>query len=352
MKLDKTMIVPTDFMYPLLSTIATTTTVAAMNRKAEQPQHLQQQQYDVSFPSFIQSCSVGTACTTSTCSTAMTADTATSSITTSSTSTSMSTASSSLSSSERKTTPLPDNFTPGPMDVVCARGKGSSRHEGNRRFKLIIENAIPKYANTDSRIEKTLIVSEIVDTIRNNAATASAAGGGIGIGSPGFVKREGGRWWIMSDSLARDKVSQSLRDALSNKYKSSTKAKKRRKQAMYAAQQNNNVGNQDLDVMIQSTTAVSQRLQKLSKQLQQSGPKASNDTVMNLFNTANCDLLETLKQNSTLVTTFTDRYNNPKKPQSANTASASTNFIFGDNGSVDNDNDDDDEEDDESVTSV
>ena len=318
------MIVPTDFMCPRLSTIATT-----MNRKAER--HLQQHP-DVGFPSFIQSCSVGTACTASACSTATTADTTTS--TTSST-TSFSTG----SLSERKTTPLPDNFTPGPMDVVCARGKGSSRHEGNRRFKLIIENAISKYANTDSRIEKTLIVSEIVDTVRTTAAAC-------GTNSPGFVKREGGRWWIMGDSLARDKVSQSLRDALSNKYKSSTKAKKRRRQAMSQHVEN------DLDVMVQSTEAVSQRLQKLSTQLQQSGPKASNDTVLNLFNTANSDLLETLKQNATLVSTFTDRYNknnnnNPTKPQTAASA------VAGDNSSVGDDDDDGDiEEEDENMTSV
>ena len=291
------MIVLTD-TYPPLTTLSTTTSLT-MNSKQAPSEH--QQIHEVSFPSFIQSLSVGTACTTSTCSTALTNDST------------FSTATGECST----TTALPDHFTPGPMDVVCARGKGSSRHEGNRRFKLIIENAIPKYANTDSRMEKTLIVSEIVESIRKAASP----------NSPGFVKKEGGRWWIMSDSLARDKVSQSLRDALSSKYRSSTKAKKRRRQAMSKQVDN------DLDYMVQSTEEVSTRLQKLSSDLQRKGPKASNATVVDLFNMANCDLLETLKQNSTLVSTFTDRYNNNNNSTTTANNKAST-AVAGSSGDI------------------
>jgi hypothetical protein len=63
-------------------------------------------------------------------------------------------------------TPLSTNFSPGSCDVICARGKEAKNHEGNRRYRAIIKKTLDRYAQVTSKYEKTVIVSEIVDAIR------------------------------------------------------------------------------------------------------------------------------------------------------------------------------------------
>ena len=245
---------------------------------------------------------------------------------------------------------LPNDFVPGPMDVVCARGKGCGKYLGNIRFRQIVECAMTKYASTDSRLEKTLIVSEIVETIRNSSSS------NVG----GFVKKEKGNWYTVDDTKAREKVSQSLRDMLSMKYKSSNKNKKRRRREL------NQKINQELDNMVQTNTIVSQRIKQLSTDIQavqeqkqnqqqvlqeqqQQQPKydaattvpqqhrsttpaptaatastessssttQSDDELMSqLFNQANMDLLEALKRDATVITNFNTIYSQQESSSS------------------------------------
>jgi len=91
---------------------------------------------------------------------------------------------------------LPPNFTPGPRDVVCARGKQAYNHTGNRRFRVVIEMNLERYSKATTKMEKSLIVSSIVDCIRQ----ASPEGG--------FLREEGGRWYEAGDQAAREKVGQ------------------------------------------------------------------------------------------------------------------------------------------------
>lgn len=91
---------------------------------------------------------------------------------------------------------LPDSFIPGPVDVICARGKRAFNHTGNRRFRALIEAHLDSYSKASSKIEKSLIVSSIVDSIRE----ASPDGG--------FVKEEGGHWFEVGDHNAREKIGQ------------------------------------------------------------------------------------------------------------------------------------------------
>ena len=78
---------------------------------------------------------------------------------------------------------------------------------GNRRFRMCIENHLKTYLKLDNKQEKTLIVSTIVDNIRQS----SIASGGYG-----FVKKEllTNRWVQVDDKVARDKVGQALRDLI------------------------------------------------------------------------------------------------------------------------------------------
>ena len=80
---------------------------------------------------------------------------------------------------------------------------------------------LERYNAATTKQEKSRIVSDIVDTIRQ----ASPDGG--------FVKLDPltGSWREVGDHLAREKVGQTLRDSLHTKYSSSTKAKKERRQA-------------------------------------------------------------------------------------------------------------------------
>lgn len=80
---------------------------------------------------------------------------------------------------------------------------------------------LDKYSAATTKQEKSRIVSDIVDTIRQSS------------GDGGFVKLDPltGTWRLVSDHHCREKVGQTLRDALHTKYSSSTKAKKRRRQA-------------------------------------------------------------------------------------------------------------------------
>ena len=70
-------------------------------------------------------------------------------------------------------------------------------------------------------MEKGYIISLVYDEICEQA--------GIG----GFIKKdEHGRWYDVGEFLAREKVSQAFRDALQDKYKSSTASKRKRREML------------------------------------------------------------------------------------------------------------------------
>ena len=83
----------------------------------------------------------------------------------------------------------------GPFDVICARGKSAFQHPGNQRFRALIETRVEDYASASNKFEKSVIVSQIVDEVRN----ASPNGG--------FIRSEKGLWYEVGDA-AREKVGQ------------------------------------------------------------------------------------------------------------------------------------------------
>lgn len=87
--------------------------------------------------------------------------------------------------------------------MQCGRtGKQSFNSIGNRRFRLLITMYLERYRQARSKLDKSLVVIAIVDTIRS-------CGGG-------FVKqdRKTKKWIEIGDQLARDKVGHSLRDTM------------------------------------------------------------------------------------------------------------------------------------------
>lgn len=59
-------------------------------------------------------------------------------------------------------------FLCSPLDVICDRGSSVAKHEGNLRFRQMIKDRLSKYSEAKSKIEKSLIVTSVVDSVRDN----------------------------------------------------------------------------------------------------------------------------------------------------------------------------------------
>jgi hypothetical protein len=188
------------------------------------------------------------------------------------------------SSSDETTTAqlLPMDFSPGPNHVVCHRGRIFWDHEGNKKYRSTIKSATHKYAACKNKYEKSLVVSEIVEAIIHNKNVCKGGG---------FVKMDAitGRWVEADEIFSREKVGQSLRDSLHAQYRSSTKAKKRRKTVLF------DPANEVVEQVIHSNQQVSDRIHQLSNDVQSHGDKTSEQAISALFNQANRDILETIK---------------------------------------------------------
>lgn len=197
-------------------------------------------------------------------------------------------AASKAQSSTANMTPLTANFFPGPNDVICARGKEAKNHVGNQGYKAIIKRVLDKYAQATSKYEKTIMVSRIIECIRSSSPDG------------GFVKQEDYVWYEVGDHLAREKVGQSLRDSLHSLYKSSTKAKRRRREVFSAGIVDN------VATLIQSSKAVSIRIRQLSHDMKERGEAASELFVFHMFTQANFDILEAFKKDRSLLKKFNE----------------------------------------------
>lgn len=114
--------------------------------------------------------------------------------------------------------PLSIDFTPSPYSVICGRGKDCFESIGNRRFRVIVRIFLEQYKAAKTKLDKSAIVNKIVDTILS-------AGGG-------FVKYHCGRWWEVTDGMAREKVGAMIRDFLHEQYKSAAKSKLARRKEL------------------------------------------------------------------------------------------------------------------------
>ena len=77
--------------------------------------------------------------------------------------------------------PLDDDFQPGPYDVVCSRSsKDNKCRPGNINLLSMLkkEGYAQRYANANGKLEKTSIVSEIIEIVRRKSPNG------------GFVRQE------------------------------------------------------------------------------------------------------------------------------------------------------------------
>jgi len=192
-----------------------------------------------------------------------------------------------LLSDSQQQSQLPDSSKPGPNDVVCARGKGFWDHKGNQKYRVLIAKSTKKYALTTNKLAKSLIVSEIIEAVH-------ASGGK-------FVKKldtSGEEIWTeVSEILAREKVSQSLRDGLSSKYRSSTKAKKERRNQVCEKITD------DITQVIQSNSFIAKRIDELTIGSERCDP-SDDVSIESILSQANVDILESIKQDVSMLNRY------------------------------------------------
>lgn len=113
---------------------------------------------------------------------------------------------------------LPEDFIPSSYTVIVGRGKRIAQTVGNQRLKILAKMYLPEYADAkDCKTAKTRIVNKIVDAIKS-ACTDNGCEGA-------FVRFNKGLWYVVDDSVAREKVGYQLRDLLGDKYESSSRSK-------------------------------------------------------------------------------------------------------------------------------
>ena len=116
---------------------------------------------------------------------------------------------------------LPEDYEPTKYDVLCGRGRRCFVHDGNQNMRQLVQAHLPKYSVSTCKMEKGHIISLVYEEICEQA------------GNGGFIKKDDkGRWYDVGEFLAREKVSQAFRDALQDKYKSSTASKKKRRELL------------------------------------------------------------------------------------------------------------------------
>jgi hypothetical protein len=185
-------------------------------------------------------------------------------------------------------------FSPGPNDVICARGKHAKKHPGNQKFRRKITELTNSYANADSRLYKSLVVSAVINYIRK----ASPAGG--------FVKEIDGEWFEVGDHQAREKTGQAFRNQLHTCYKSSTKSKRRRwKKEKEEKSRDECCSMQCDDAYLYKMVECNDQLNRKMKQidilrLKAGGEKASDELMMEIFTQNNSSILQILKKDCKL----------------------------------------------------
>ena len=96
---------------------------------------------------------------------------------------------------------------PGQRDVISGRGRTTSTHPGNRRFRSIVELHIDRYVKSLRRKEKKAIVQQIINDVRKSGAE--------------FLQQDPKtkRWIPVKDKKVADKVGHALRDIKSERQK-------------------------------------------------------------------------------------------------------------------------------------
>ena len=149
---------------------------------------------------------------------------------------------------------LPVDFVPSDNDVLCGKGKECFNHPGNRRFRALVNLNLRKYAEAKSKLAKSSIVNDIVDSVRLNASNGG-----------GFIRQNNKTkvWYEIGDVLAREKVGHTIRETLvlhnpaKNEVRKQKRAiNKRRRLAGQGSQSSCSQERKKNSLQVQSQTAI------------------------------------------------------------------------------------------------
>ncbi|KAI2500756.1 adenylyl/guanylyl cyclase [Fragilaria crotonensis] len=100
---------------------------------------------------------------------------------------------------------LPDHYQPSALDVICARGIKSFYHSGNLDFRKSIADNLEKYGAASDKRDKSMIVSAITNKLYFNEESPRK-----------FIRfcDSTKLWYEISYDQVRQKVGQTIRDAL------------------------------------------------------------------------------------------------------------------------------------------
>lgn len=123
--------------------------------------------------------------------------------------------------------------------MICARGRQAFDHVGNARFRTTLAIYLPKYQAAHTKAGKTAIVSDIVELV--HICTSGR-----------FVRfdRTTNLYTELGDAAAREKVAQSMRDAVL-KDKSSQRRKANIKRRITKSRQVENTSSSDDSLLSQ-----------------------------------------------------------------------------------------------------
>jgi len=203
-------------------------------------------------------------------------------------------------------TAQPKRIVPGPFDVICARGKQAYNHEGNRYFRQIIHQATEKYSQVESKLQRSMIVTDIVDAIR-------AKGNGF------LRKTNKGEWVECTDVMCREKVGQHFRNALGSRYKSSTKSKRRVKEESIPRLVS------CLNKIVLSNKTVKDTIEKLEFGIIFIDQTNDDEFYQKAFE-ANMSLLDTFKEDTALVHQFQEQFSLSQQQEPSSRTSSPTNY--------------------------
>lgn len=97
---------------------------------------------------------------------------------------------------------IADGETPRNEDVICGRGKATQDHPGNKRYREIIKENLKEYMNAKTKMDKSLVVSKVVDQIHEDGGN--------------FVKKNAKtkKWGVVDEDFAREKTAHTIRDTI------------------------------------------------------------------------------------------------------------------------------------------
>jgi len=119
----------------------------------------------------------------------------------------------------KKGNSYPLGFSPRNTDVIVGKGMNCYNHVGNKLLRnAIVAPKLAQYAATTSKKDKSIVVTSILEQVRKNGGA--------------FVKKDYGTglWHDAEPFLARDKVSQTIRNALNMNDNTNKKRKRQQKE--------------------------------------------------------------------------------------------------------------------------